>query len=318
MGIVKYPGDIRPYDFQRPHQLSRMQLDAVTLVTESYIRVAANFLSTYLRTPVQIQHVRTEQLPFDTYLEQIETPSVLVVFSQAPLPGNALWQCPPSIALAMIDRALGGPGVGGHAMRELTEIERTIFRRMADRLLQLLSQHWAAMLATEPKVEAIEHNPAFTQVAGEGDLVMIMHHQITLDGTRGEWVWVWPYSGIQPFTEAVSRHGRSGRDDGIESVIPRPDDMRRHVEQAPVTARVVMGRTHLSLGEFSQLSAGDVVVVDTRVDQALKMVVSQREKYQVVPGRRHGHLAVRVVGWNADAASTASLADEKKDGTSRD
>lgn len=295
LGLLRTYGDIRPYDFQRPHQLSRLQLEAITVVTESYLRVAANFLTSYLRTPVQIQHVEVDQLPFDQFLESIRGTTVLAVFRQPPLPGTALLQCDQPVVLAMIDRALGGPGEGPYPNRELTEIERTIYRRMVDRLLDLLRQSWASLITFEPKVEAIEHNPALAQVAAETDLILVLRQQIQLDGVRGKMAWAWPYAGIQPLADALGRHGWD-REEGSGTVVPQTEDMRRHVEATRVKAEVILGRVELTLGELARLHPGDVVLVETRYDQPLLLSVSDREKFQVLPGRHRGHLAVRVVG----------------------
>ena len=172
MGLVRDRAEVRSYDFQRPHQLSRLQLDAITLITESYIRVASNFLSSYLRTPVQIQHLATDQMPYERYADNVKTPTVLTVYTLNPYPGSALVECDPVLALSIIDRALGGPGLGKYPGRELTEIEQTIFRRVMDRLLELMRQSWGSMANFEPRVESVEYSPAFAQIAGESDLVI--------------------------------------------------------------------------------------------------------------------------------------------------
>ena len=57
MGLVRGHDGVRSYDFQRPHQLSRAQAGAITVVVATFWRAAANFLSGYLRTPVQLQQL---------------------------------------------------------------------------------------------------------------------------------------------------------------------------------------------------------------------------------------------------------------------
>jgi flagellar motor switch protein FliM len=295
MGLVRDLGEVRPYDFQRPHQLSRLQLDAITLITESYLRVASNFLSSYLRTPVQIQHLATDQMPYERYADNVKTPTVLCVYTLNPYPGSALVECDPVLALAIIDRALGGPGLGKYPGRELTEIEQTIFRRVMDRLLELMRQSWGAMVSFEPRVEGVEYSPAFAQIAGENDLVMVLRQQMAIDGHRGHLIWVWPYASIQPFAVAVTRHGW-GRDDGTEMVHPKQKEMMRHVARVSISARVILGRTEITLGEFSQLKVGDAIVFKNRYDQPMTLSLSNADKFQCVAGKTGGHLAVRVVG----------------------
>ncbi len=291
VGLVKDLKEVRPYDFQRPHQLSRLQLDAITLMMESYLRMASNFLSTYLRTPVQVQHISTEQMPYEQYVETVAIPSVLALFT-INQSGSGLFESSPEVTLAMIDRALGGPGSAHFPNRELTEIEQTIYRRIMERLLSLLSQNWSSLMPFEALVDAIEYNPAFTQVASEGDLVVVQQQQITIDSHKGKLSWVWPYPAIQPFAMLLGRHALGREDD--QEILPRPQEMLRHVSHVQIAADVVLGRTALTLGEFHQLKAGDVVVLKNRYDQPLVMTLATQEKFQVLAGRMGGHLAARI------------------------
>jgi flagellar motor switch protein FliM len=293
MGLIKDLREVRPYDFQRPHQLSRLQLDAITLMMESYLRLASNFLSTYLRTPVQIQHLSTEQMSYEQYVEGVTIPSVLALFT-INQSGSGLLESSPEVTLAIIDRALGGPGLGHFARRELTEIEQTIYRRIMERLLSLLTQSWSSVMPFETAVDTIEYNPAFTQVSAEGDLVVVQQQQISIDRHTGTLSWVWPYLSIEPFALMLGRHALGREDD--QDVKPESQEMLRHLGRSKVQAEVILGRTTISLGEFRHLRAGDVVVLKNRYDKPMILSVAKQEKFQVLAGKVGGHLAVRVIG----------------------
>ncbi|PSR28394.1 MAG: flagellar motor switch protein FliM [Sulfobacillus thermosulfidooxidans] len=293
MGLVKDLKEVRPYDFQRPHQLSRLQLDAITLMMESYLRMASNFLSTYLRTPVQIQHISTEQMPYEQYVEGVTIPSVLALFT-INQSGSGLLESSPEVTLAIIDRALGGPGFGHFPSRELTEIEQTIYRRIMERLLSLLGQSWSSLMPFEARIDTIEYNPAFTQISSEGDLVVVQQQQISIDSHKGILSWVWPYPAIEPFALMLGRHALGREDD--QDVKPKTQEMLKLLSRSSVRADVVLGRTTISLGEFRQLKPGDIIILKNRYDKPLTLSLANQEKFHVVAGKVGGHLAVRVTG----------------------
>ncbi|PSR23368.1 MAG: flagellar motor switch protein FliM [Sulfobacillus acidophilus] len=299
MGLVRDHQTIRPYDFQRPHQLSRGQLDAVTSITATFWRSAANFLSTYLRTPVQLQQLTVQQIPYEEMIAQIRVPAVLGLFQSDPLPGSALIECTPGIAVAMIDRALGGQGAGVEAARRLSEIEQTIVRRIFDRVLVIYGEIWKSLLELQPKLVTMEHNPAFAQIAGEGDLVLISKQQVTIDANRGQFMLVWPYMNIAPLAEAAVR-AQLIRDGSLANVELKREDMQRHVESVSIQASVLLGKTELTLGEFDQLKVGDAIILKNRYDQPLTMRLSTQDKFLVLPGRVRGQLAVRVISRKGD------------------
>lgn len=294
MGLVRDLDGVRPYDFQRPHQLSRAQLDAITSTVTLFWRGTANFLSTYLRTPVQLQQLTVHQVPYEDMIQSIKTPAVLGIVATESLAGTAMIECTPSIALAMIDRALGGPGVGVMASRRLSEIEQSIVRRIFERVLNIYGDVWQPITPVRAKLTSMEHNPAFAQIAGEGDLVLVARQQLLLDQNRGQMMMIWPYANIASLGEAAVKY-QLMRDGSLENVQVKQEEMRRHVESAPVHGAVVLGRTELTLRDFEQLKVGDAVIMKNRYDQPLTLRMSNREKFLVLPGRVRGRLAVRVI-----------------------
>ncbi len=294
MGLVRESDKIRPYDFQRPHQLSRTQLDALTTMSATFWRSGGNFLSAYLRTPVQLQHMVVSQVPYEELIQSVHAPAVLGVFQSEPLSGLALLECSPGVAVTMIDRALGGQGIGATAARRLSDIEQTIMRRIFERLLGLYSDVWEPLMAIHCKLTSMEHNPAFAQVAGEGDLVLVSRQQLTIDGNRGQMMMVWPYLNIAPLAEAAVR-AQLVRDGSFDTVDVKRAAMQKHVESVAIHGSVLLGKTELSLGEFDQLKVGDAIVLKNPFDQPLIMRLSNRDKFLVLPGRSHGRVAARVI-----------------------
>jgi flagellar motor switch protein FliM len=294
MGVVRDSDRIRPYDFQRPHQLSRIQLDGVTNIFATFWRTSGNFLSAYLRTPVQLQQMSVYQVNYEELIQSLNAPAVLGVFDSTPLPGSALFECTPTIAVAMIDRALGGQGIGVTASRRLSDIEQTIMKRIFERLLGIYGDVWEPLAGIRPKLLSMEHNPAFAQIAGEGDLVLVSRQQLSIDSNRGQMMMVWPYLNVAPLAEAAVR-AQLVRDGSLENVDVKRDAMKKHVESVAVHGSVLLGKTELSLGEFDQLKVGDAIVLKNRFDQPLVLRLSNRDKFLVLPGRSRGRLAVRVI-----------------------
>lgn len=294
MGIVREEGRIRPYDFQRPHQLSRQQLDALSNLCAIFWRGAANFLSAYLRTPVQLQQLTTHQMPYEELVRGIQNPAVLGVVQTEPLSGSGILECSPALAVNMIDRALGGQGTGMREARRLSDIEQTIMRRIFERMLGLYVEVFEPLMGLRPKMVSMEHNAAFAQIAGDGDLVLVSRQQMVLDSNRGQMTLVWPYVNVAPLAEAAVR-AQLVRDGALANVEVKREAMQRHVEAAPIVGSVLLGSTQLTLGEFDQLKVGDAIVLKSRFDQPLVMRLSNRDKFLVLPGKSRGRLAVRVI-----------------------
>jgi flagellar motor switch protein FliM len=284
----------RPYDFRRPYQLSKLQVEALNMVSESYSRAVSNFMTGYLRTAASLSLQAVEQVPYEDYAASVPSPSVLHVFSHPPDPGTALAQFDIDVAMVVLDRALGGPGVHYHVRRELTEIERAVFMRFSQRLLDLYAQAWSAVVSFRIKVEATEFNPAFTQIVGQGDLVVVVRFLLQVDDTEGQFALVWPYSAIRPYANALASHAWAREGDVVQT--RRSDVIERQLYQTPVALTALLGSARLTLKEFSQIQPGHVVVLNRRHDDPIEVEVDGVDKFLAVPGRHRGNVAVRLLG----------------------
>src|SRR5947209_8591622 len=76
------------YDFRRPDKFSKDQLRTLQMLHETFARLAGSGLSAYLRTPITMDLISIEQVPYEEYLRSISQ-SVFTVMSMPPLSGQA-------------------------------------------------------------------------------------------------------------------------------------------------------------------------------------------------------------------------------------
>ncbi len=297
MPVVKGPtAALRPYDFRRPYQLNKLQVEAIGLVSDGFCRAVSNLLTAYLHSAqAEVSFRGLDQVPYEEFLEATPVPSVLNVFSHPPESGTALMRFDVDMALVVVDKALGGPGLAQEASRPLTEIEQAVFGRFAQRLLALYAQSWASARAFSIRLEGTEFNPVFAQIVGQGDLVVVSRFEMALEeGVTGIFELVWPYATIRPLAQAVATHGWNREDE--EKPSQPSSAMHAQVVETPVLLRVLLGRAQLSLEEFSQIAVGHVIVLDRRHDDALDVELGGLVKFQAVAGQWRGQRAVRMLG----------------------
>ena len=56
------------YDFRRPSKFSKEQIRTLQVIHENYARILGNFLTAYLRVPVQIQLVSVSQVTYEEFV----------------------------------------------------------------------------------------------------------------------------------------------------------------------------------------------------------------------------------------------------------
>src|SRR5687767_12690452 len=168
------PGKVKTYDFRRPDRFSKEHIRTLEMVHDSFVRFVQTSLSTYLRSHVEVKVSAVQQMTYEEFIATLSTPTSISVFTMEPLKGSAVLEISGELMFAMIDRVLGGPGMVPKKIRELTAIEIPVVERIVVRALDNLREAWQKVAPIMPKLEHIDFNPHFVQVAAPSEIVALI------------------------------------------------------------------------------------------------------------------------------------------------
>lgn len=285
---------VRPYDFGRPNKLSKDQLRTLQMMHESFARGVATSLSAYLRTFVEAEVVSCDAMLYEEFARVVSNPGIMAIFSLPPLEGSVVLEVNPDIGFAIIDRLLGGPGTVPKFVRELTELEQPVMRRVVERIMENLSDSWSHVVAIEPRFEQLELNPQFTQLVPPKDMVVVIGVAVSLRGATGRFNLCIPYDVIEPVVPKLSAHYLfSGS--RKEASPAQSEALRRRLRQLYVPIQVILGEAQVTVGELLDLQVGDYIPLDTKADGVLPVLVGSKLKFLARPGRSGNRMAVELV-----------------------
>ncbi|MBO8141043.1 MAG: flagellar motor switch protein FliM [Firmicutes bacterium] len=287
---------VKRYDFRRPDKFSKDQLRTLQIVHESFARTVATYLSGYVRTMVHGEVVSVSQTSYDEFIRSLSSPTLLVVFSFAPLEGSGLIEIPPDLSLVIIDRLLGGPGTRPDRPRELTEIEQTVMRRILDRTVSALGEAWENLVPIQPRLERLEGNPQFVQLVPPQDMVVVITIRFQLRDVVGRMNICVPYLVLEPVAPRLSAHYLFGGSKTPESG-RHVQQLQKRVETMHVDVTVTLGRAEVTVRELLDLAPGDVIRLGTRTGDDLPVHIGDRTKFRGRPGRVGSRLAVEITGF---------------------
>jgi flagellar motor switch protein FliM len=72
------------------------------------------------------------------------------------------------------------------------------------------------------------------------------------------------------------------------------DSIEHLISKAAVPVRVVLGNSSVSVADFASLQVGDIVRLDSKVNQDLNVFVGDIKKFTALPGSSGKNYAVRV------------------------
>ena len=79
---------VKTYDFKRPDKFSKDQIRTLQMLHDNFGRLLNTYLSTSLRSMVDVEVASVEQLTYQEFVQSLANPSVIGVLAVPPLKGN--------------------------------------------------------------------------------------------------------------------------------------------------------------------------------------------------------------------------------------
>jgi flagellar motor switch protein FliM len=290
---------VKVYDFRHPDKLSKVQLHVLQIIHENMARILSTSFSVQLRAATHFSVIAVEQKTYEEFTRSIPNPTTLLVFRMEPYEGNAVWEMSPSATFLMFDRLLGGNGAVVDEERELTEIERTVIKRVAQRLLSALKDSWHAIADFNPVLESIENNPEFTQIVSPTEVVMVVTIDITIGDSPASMNICVPYLLLKPVSSLLST--QVWYSTGIKQKTPTEKDTKAitaNLSLSSLPVSVELGKARIKIRDFIELKPGDALKLDRSVKDDLVASVFDIPKFTGKPGLTNKKYSFKVTSVN--------------------
>lgn len=280
------------YDFRRPDRISSDQMRGLERMFETFCREFAAWLSSYLRTPVEMVLKSVSQLGYGEFCLSLAEPTCLLVFALPPLEGACVMEVGLPIVYAAIDRLLGGPGESLEEPRELTVLERALMERPLEQALSYLASSVSLHHKVTAQLQGLETNPHFVQVISPDTMCVVAAMEVTMPGGVGLLSIAIPYDTFEP---VLSRfrviHGASHK--GEEENAAKVAALLNEVE---TELSVWLGEGQITVGELLSLRPGDCIRLEASPGCPAQLCVNGVPTLACKPGVSGKYFAAKVIG----------------------
>ena len=284
---------VKNYDFARPSKFSKDHLRTLEIIFENYGRLLSTNLPAYLRKNVQVEVVNAEANTYSEFANALSNPVILGVVNFAPLEGNIIIELSANLGFTIVDRMLGGGGAPLERNRDFTEIELIILERVLEVCTNLLVDPWESVVSIEPRLERIETNSQFAQFISPGEMTAIITMSVKIGSVEGLMNICIPYSCVEPVIDKLNtkywyssmKESDSGAyQEVIEDII----------DYAKIPVKAMLGRSTISVNDYINIQIGDIIKLDTKVNDELEVYVGNIKEFTALPGATSDSYAVRV------------------------
>lgn len=284
---------VKNYDFARPAKFSKEHLRTMEIIFEHYGRLLSTNLPVYLRKNIQVEVMNSEAVTYSEFSNALSNPVILGIVNFAPMPGNIIVELASNLGYAMVDRMLGGAGVPLERTRDFSEIELLIIERIMNVCINLLREPWENVTDIHPRLERIETNSQFAQIISPSEMIAIITINLKIGDVEGLMNICLPYMTLEDVMDKLNtKYWYSSMQERDEKEYT--EAIEAMISKAPVPVKVVLGNSSISVNDFINLQVGDIIRLDTKVEQELDVYVGNIKKFTALPGASGEQYAVRV------------------------
>lgn len=284
---------VKDYDFKRPVKFSKEHLRTLEIIFEHYGRLLATNLQVYLRKNVQVSVNSSETVTFSEFSNALSSPVILSIVNFAPLSGNIIMELSLNTGYAIIDRMLGGQGTALEKAKDFSEIEMAILEKILVVCMQLLREPWKNVVEISPVLDRIETNPQFAQIIAPSDMIAIVTLNVKIGEVEGMMNICLPYFTLEDIMDNLNtKFWYSTMQEASD------EDYQEHLEslvkRVSVPLRAILGTSSISVNDFMNLQLGDIIRLDSEINNDLTVYVGNIKKFTAVPGSSKDKYAVQV------------------------
>lgn len=281
------------YDFKHPERISKEQIRSLRTIHDNFGRLFATYLSTNLRTLVDVNLLSIDQVTFSEYSLSLSVPNALYILEMEELEGKCLLEISPQFLLFVVDRLLGGYGETDVETREISQIERNVVNRVIQTSISHLNEVWKQVYDLNARLTGFESDPQFVQIARSSDTLAIMFFEIRVRGATFTMNLAFPYFSLEPIIHRLSMQSMMAMtfrktEEGEEELIRR----RLHTTELPV--QVVLAETSMRVKDFIDLKTDDLIRLDKRMNDLVEIRLGGKPKMFGIVGNSGSRRAIKI------------------------
>lgn len=238
------------------------------LINGRFAQKFRHALSGYLRRMVEVEPGPIEMIKFEEFQRSLPIPTSFHLFKMDPLRGTGMLVIESRLVFNLVEAFFGGPGTGSIKLegRDFTPIEKKIIDKVVSTAMTNICEAWEEVHSVRTEFVRSESNPLSVNVVPPSEYLITVKHEIELNKSAGSIMICLPYSSIQPIKDKLS--GEYMDEDG-ETDNFWISTLQEQLQETNVELTVDLGCTNLSIHEFLNMKAGDILILDKNVRTAL-------------------------------------------------
>lgn len=286
----------KKYDFRTANKFTKEQVRTLYNTYSTFSHLFSNYLSGTLRTVCQVEVLSAEELTYSEYTNSLQSPLILAIVDMPPLEGSTLIEMSPNIAYGIINRLLGGKGGDLESSKTFTDIDIALVEKVLISMMGLIDEAWMRVLHIQSSLSRIETSAQFAQIVSYSEPTVIITISVKIgDEVEGFINICLPLCAIEPVADSME----TSMWVSSKKIVHEEEDekeIKRRLMNSKFDVVANFNDMSITLRDFMALEPGDVLALNHRVDEDLRISVAGIPKFVGKVGTFEKKYAVKITG----------------------
>lgn len=291
--IEEADSKVKYYDFKRPNTISREKKRMLYKVFETTAYQISREISNFLRATAKVSLNSIDELSFEIFKNTCPELMFINTIRLTPLQGFGCIAMDMGLCLSIVEKAFGGEGKTQKEIRKLTDTETAIVGNVVKVILEKISISWKPYDEMEWTISDTAMEPRYLNIASEADVVLLVSFTFNLENSFGEMKFCVPVSSVDHTLDHFFSNKQSN---SIEMDNESVAALKKLSGSMKLSVTGVLDETNFTINDIATLKVGDVLRLDNKVANNLKVFVEGKSKFNGKLGLYASKKAIQIVG----------------------
>ncbi len=283
-----------PFDFRLPNRISKNQLRTLRNIHENFAESFSSFLMSKLQTIINVNVISVDQIYYSEYVLSVSNPACLFTFEIRNTDIKAILEFSPELALSLVDRLLGGNGIGTKQSKVITPIEQKVLSVTVERIMTDLRKAWQIIDDFDFALDRFEPDIDFAQITSQSESVLLITFELFIGEQSYLMNVCFATFAFDTILSKLSSQNLSTIRPLKYSGTTARNVLINHLNKTELNVEVEFGRASISFDQLLNLEKGDVILMDKRVGEEVKVKIGSKIVFYGTTGYVNNHKAVKI------------------------
>ncbi|MHB8111446.1 MAG: flagellar motor switch protein FliM [Syntrophorhabdaceae bacterium] len=284
---------VKDFDFMRFTKAKKERLPALEFIYDRFSKSFRSALSLFMEREIEVGQNPVQYVEYNEFIKTLPLPTNMNIVVTENLNGFFIVIFDAKLIFSVLETIFGSATITPARIegREFTKIEFNVIKKLIDLVSAEMEKAWQPVYEIHCKYSRSEINPNYITMVAKEETVSLNEFSIEI-GDIMSWMKICMPYGVLESIKGYLLSTPSREDlDMREKWLGRIKD---RIMEVPVEIRAILGRKKMSLQEFASLGAGNVIMVDRYVNDAIDIEIHKKTKFRGKMGVFKGSKAVRI------------------------